>query len=86
MTGTGTTDGTTATFTTGTFTTGTGGTGTIDPACPPFLCLGACQVSFEVVTDVRCEDGNIVLDKATLCLGTDEVILPEPSTGTTDGA
>ncbi len=99
-TGTGTTGtGTTGTGTTGTGTTGTGttGTGTTDTtttgttdttttaeACPPFNCLGACQVSFEVVTDVRCVDGEIEVDKATLCLSTSEV--DESSFATTSGS
>lgn len=82
-TGTGGT-GTTGTGTTeepGTTTTPTTGTTGTTTECPPFLCLGDCMVSFEVVTDVRCVDGNIVLDKATLCMSTAEVVLPVTTTG-----
>ena len=73
------TTSTSQTNTTDTTTTGTATTATGD-GCPPFVCIGDCVISFEVVTDVRCEDGEIVLDKATLCLGTDEVQLPTATT------
>jgi hypothetical protein len=80
---TGTTTPPPGTTTDGTGTTGTGTTGTV--SCPSFLCSGDCQVSFEVVTDVTCTDGSIVVTKATLCMSTNEVDLPDPVT-TTGGA
>jgi len=73
----GTTTGTTGTGTTvpppGTTTPEPGTTTTGETLCPGFNCIGDCQVSFEVVTDIRCEDGNIIVDKATLCLSTTQV-------------
>ena len=76
-TGTGTTDTTTTgttTFTTDTTTTVTDTTPTTSEACLPFDCDAyLCSISFEVVTDVRCVDGEIEVDKATLCLDTSSV-------------
>jgi len=69
-------------------TTGTTGTETTEVPCPPFACSGDCDVSFEVVTDVRCVDGTIEVDKATICLSTSQLDVDtlEIPSGTTAGA
>lgn len=76
-TGTGTGTGGTGTGTgtggTGTGGTGTGTTGTTAPPCPPFICEGDCDVSLEVVTDVECVDGSIIVTKCTICLKSSQV-------------
>lgn len=59
--------------TTGTTVTTT--TGTTAEACPPFDCGDECDVSLEVVTDVQCIGGAIVVTKTTICLRSDQVDL-----------